>query len=450
MTIASDPDLFEPLVAAGIVELTARFQAGSATPVDSLHVYLSRIQRLNPVLNAFLVVDNERALDAASASAARWAAGAPLSRLDGLPVGVKANIAVEGLPWHGGVGAYRDRIAERDAEVVATLRRSGAVIVGLLNMHEAALGATSDNVAFGRCHNPYRRDVTPGGSSGGSAAAVAAGLCAAALGTDTLGSVRIPSAFCGVFGHKPAPGQISVASVMPLSKSWDTVGFHVRSARDGEALLSVLTARPMPPHEPKLSTLTCGILDLAGRIALHRDTVAAFERTVAAVAAAGLRIQRIEMPDHDVAAVRRDAMLVVAIDALNEHAAALERTPQAFSEALKSVLRWADRQPRITQQAAHDHLSMAAATLKQRFEPFDMILTPTTPGPAFAVGQPSPANIADFTLLANLTGLAATAFPVGMGSEALPLSNQIMSRDGALALRLAGRFSTSPPPPPRA
>jgi aspartyl-tRNA(Asn)/glutamyl-tRNA(Gln) amidotransferase subunit A len=129
-----------------------------------------------------------------------------LSLFDGVPIAIKANIAVKGLPWHGGIEAYRDRIAERDAVSVQALRLAGAVIVGVLNMHEAALGATNDNLAFGRCHNPYRHGFTPGGSSGGSAVAVAAGLCAAALGTDTLGSVRIPAGYCGVFGCKPTHG----------------------------------------------------------------------------------------------------------------------------------------------------------------------------------------------------------------------------------------------------
>jgi aspartyl-tRNA(Asn)/glutamyl-tRNA(Gln) amidotransferase subunit A len=437
MTIASSPDLSEPIVAAGVVDLTALFQAGAATPVEALAVYLSRIQRLNPALNAFLVVDTERALRDATASAARWAAGAPLSRIDGVAVGVKANIAVEGLPWHGGVGAYRDRIAARDADMVATLRRAGAIIIGLTNMHEAAFGATSDNLAFGRCLNPYRPDVTPGGSSGGSASAVAAGLCAAALGTDTLGSVRIPSSFCGVFGHKSTPGQISTVGVMPLSPTLDTVGVHARSAPDGAALLAALMDAPAPPAEIDLSSLTCGVLDLSGQIDLHPDVAQAFERWVEAMQAAGLRTQRIALPGYDVAAVRRDALLVVEIEALRQHAAPLEQAPEGFSPALRSMLQWAARQPQTTWPPAYARLAVAAAALKTAFAPYDVILTPTTPTPAFPFDQAPPATLADFTLMANIAGLAATAAPAGFGRDGLPLSVQVMSRSDVLGLELA-------------
>ena len=180
--------------------------------MQAADVYLGRIERLNSLWRTPSCSWIARARFAeAAASTARWAAGAPLSPLDGVAIGIKANIAVRGLPWHAGVAAYRERIAHEDADCVMALRKSGAVILGVLNMHEAALGATTDNIAFGRCHNPYRHDFTPGGSSGGSAAAVSGGLCAAALGTDTLGSVRIPAAYCGVFGHMPPRGRLSTA-----------------------------------------------------------------------------------------------------------------------------------------------------------------------------------------------------------------------------------------------
>jgi aspartyl-tRNA(Asn)/glutamyl-tRNA(Gln) amidotransferase subunit A len=128
--------------------------------------------------------------------------------LGDLTLGIKSNIAVAGLPWTGGMGLRRDIVAARDAEVVRRLRDAGAAILGTLNMHEAALGATTDNAFNGRTHNPHRHGHTPGGSSGGSGAAVAAGLCDAALGTDTLGSIRIPAAYNGVYGLKPTHGAV--------------------------------------------------------------------------------------------------------------------------------------------------------------------------------------------------------------------------------------------------
>ncbi|MDP9102540.1 MAG: amidase, partial [Pseudomonadota bacterium] len=189
-----------PIMAAGIAGLRALYADRAVTPVEATDAYLSRIRGLDGALGAFVHVDAEGAHAAAHASAERWRTGKALSPIDGAPIAVKANIAVRGFPWHAGIEAYRTRIAEEDAECIRALRAAGAVILGLTNMHEGAFGATTDNPTFGRTHNPWRHGTTAGGSSGGSGAAVAAGLCAGALGSDTLGSVRIPASFTGTYG----------------------------------------------------------------------------------------------------------------------------------------------------------------------------------------------------------------------------------------------------------
>ena len=153
---------------------------------------------------------------------------------------IKSNIAVAGLAWTAGIGAYRQRIATSDAFVVERLRLAGATIVGSVNMEEAALGAVTDNPHFGRTHNPRRIGYTSGGSSGGSAAAVAAGLARVALGTDTMGSCRIPAACCGVVGFKPSFGRISVRGVEPLSRRLDHVGVLAATVKDVQTCFNVL------------------------------------------------------------------------------------------------------------------------------------------------------------------------------------------------------------------
>ena len=168
------------------------------------------LQRANAPLNAFLDWD----LNATGGTGA----------LAAVTVGVKANIAVKGLPFHAGLAGLQDRIAERDAEVVSRLRAAGAVILGTLNMEEAALGSKTDNPHFGPVQNPHRIGFSPGGSSGGSGAAVAAGLCDVALGTDTMGSVRIPAAHCGVYGFKPATGRVSQDGLEPADSALDAIG----------------------------------------------------------------------------------------------------------------------------------------------------------------------------------------------------------------------------------
>jgi aspartyl-tRNA(Asn)/glutamyl-tRNA(Gln) amidotransferase subunit A len=437
-------DFTDSIVASGVVGLTEMFATGAATPVDALEVSLSRIERFNGALNAVLAIDRQGAARDADASRRRWASCEPLSLFDGVPIAIKANIAVKGLPWHGGIEAYRDRIAERDAVSVQALRLAGAVIVGVLNMHEAALGATNDNLAFGRCHNPYRHGFTPGGSSGGSAVAVAAGLCAAALGTDTLGSVRIPAGYCGVFGCKPTHGLLSMGGVMPLSPTFDDLGVLARSARDVAAVMGVLM-NGGADHGETSTPIRCGVIDLADQDELDASVRGAFEQAVEAAHAAGWRVERLALDSWDATAMRRLSLLIVEVEALAEHGAMMERNPSGFSSALTGMLHWAARQSPDRVAHAYLQLRSSAEGLRRQLCGFDAILTPTTAAPAFSFDTAAPVDQADFTLLANISGLAATAFPLGLGPDGMPVSAQIISGSDALAIQLAGRLARSAP-----
>jgi aspartyl-tRNA(Asn)/glutamyl-tRNA(Gln) amidotransferase subunit A len=400
-------------------------------PDEVVADYLARIEAQNPALNAFLDVDTENALAAARASTARFAAGAPLSAIDGMAIGVKANIAVAGLPWHAGIGAYRGRIATKDAACVAQLRAAGAIILGTLNMHEAALGATNDNEVFGRCHNPHRHGFTPGGSSGGSAAAVAAGLCAVALGTDTMGSVRIPAAYCGVFGHMPAFRTISTEGIVPLSWTLDHVGILGRTSADILSVLSVLA--PAPVRTGK----NIAVLDLAGRTEIDASVTTAFAAIVEKARAAGFTTTRIDLPEYDPAAMRRICLLIAEAEANVTHEAALTADPEGFSQPLRAMLGWAARQPAPKLAAAYRQLALTGARIRAALAPFDALLTPTTGTAAFPFDSPAPASQADFTLLANIAHLEATAFPIGTTADGMPLSAQFLSSAPGQTLALA-------------
>jgi aspartyl-tRNA(Asn)/glutamyl-tRNA(Gln) amidotransferase subunit A len=428
------------VVSAGVVGLAACFERRQFSPVQALEAYVARIQDRNPALNAFLERDDAGAALAARASSERWATGTQLSPLDGVPIAVKANIAVAGLSWHGGIAAYRARVAAADARCVADLRRAGAVILGILNMHEAALGVTNDNPAFGRCHNPTRHGFTPGGSSGGSAAAVAAGLCAAALGTDTMGSVRIPAAFCGTFAHKPTHGLVAMAGIMPLSPTLDDAGVLARSAADLEAVLRIIA--PAAPFAGP-SQIRCGILDLSNRPNLDPALAGAFATAANAAAASGWQIEPLRLNGWDEAAMRRLTLLIVETEALAEHRQMQSRNPNGFSPELTGMLHWAARQPQAKIAQAYHDLQAAAAELRHAFSRFNAILTPTTPSPAFDFATPPPAGLPDFTLLANIAGLPATAFPIGLSPDGLPLSAQIIAAADRMAIHLAGVLAST-------
>jgi len=405
-----------------------------------LETYLARIEQVNPAIHAFVDLDIEGARDAAKASSHRWASGLALSPLDGCLVGVKANIAVAGLPWTAGIGAYRDRVADRDAACVARLRAAGAIILGTLNMEEGALGAVTDNPWFGRTQNPWRAGYTAGGSSGGSGAAVAAGLCAVALGTDTMGSVRIPSAYCGVFGIKPRYAAISEEGVMPLSPSLDHVGVHARSAGDCAAVLAeIAVPDPASPNAP------LAVLDVTDRASLPDDVRAAFVALVAAAEAQGVLEGSVPL-DIDLGRLRRRGLLISEAEGFAEHAAMLQARPDGFSETFASMLRWGAAQPPAKLAEARTEI----AAMKERVEVLigDRLglLCPTTGAPAFPFGDPVPADQADITCLANVAGLPAVAFPMGLSRDGLPLSAQIIGRDSQAILGLAGRLAVTLPP----
>lgn len=427
----------DPVVAAGVAGLSAAFASGSARPDAVLEVYLERVGRLNPTIRAFVDLDVEGARDAAKASTHRWASGMALSPLDGCVIGVKANIAVAGLPWTAGIGAYRDRIAERDAACVARLRRAGAIILGILNMEEGALGAVTDNPWFGRTQNPWREGFTAGGSSGGSAAAVAAGLCAAALGTDTMGSVRIPSAYCGVFGIKPRFGAVPNEGVTPLSPSLDHVGVHARSAEDCTRVLAVIG-----DADPAASSGTMAVLDVTGRAALSEDVRAAFAVLVARAGAEGLVEGSVAL-DVDLGRLRRRGLLISEVEGMAEHAAMMAERPEGFSSTFAGMLRWGAEQPTDKLAEAHAELALARAAVEALIGDRVGLLCPITGAPAFAFGDPIPADQADITCLASIAGLPAVAFPMGLSRDGLPLSAQIIGRRSEEILALAGRLAAA-------
>ncbi len=414
----------------GVVALRAAFDAGELSPAAATDQYLERIARFDPALNAFTAVDAEGARAAAGESAARVAAGAARP-LEGVPIAVKANIAVRGLPWHGGFGAWRDRVAEADAEVVARLRAAGAVILGTLNLHEGALGATTDNPHFGRTHTPHRHGHTPGGSSGGSGAAVAAGLCAAALGTDTLGSVRIPSAYCGVAGLKPTNGLVPDAGLMLLVEKWDTIGPLARSVADVAAVFAELAPAGAARPVRRVATLSS-----ARDVPLHPAVADAFRLATGLLEGLGVPVEeRLTHIDHH--RVRLAGFVESTIEADARFGADMAAHPQGFSEAFRSSLAFGRRFAAPARAEGQKALAEAGAALRAVLQADDAILLPTAPQPAFPFDSEAPVSQADFTALANIAGLPALSLPAGWTGDGLPVAVQLVGRAGDEATLLA-------------
>src|SRR5277367_1313198 len=243
MPPATDTDL----IFASIEEIARFFRRRKLSPVELTKHILARIDQLNPKLNAYITVTSDLAL--AQAKKAETELFAPRGRkgysdrglLHGIPISLKDNIYTAGVRTSAGSKILKDFIPTEDAAVVGQLKDAGAVIVGKTNMHEFAYGVTSNNPHYGAVHNPWDLSRIPGGSSGGSAAALAAGLCYGSIGTDTGGSVRVPSSLCGVVGLKPGIGRVSTDGVIPLSPTLDFVGPLARTVRDAALLFSAIS-----------------------------------------------------------------------------------------------------------------------------------------------------------------------------------------------------------------
>ncbi|MFZ4690117.1 MAG: amidase [Polymorphobacter sp.] len=404
----------------------AEIRTGDAIAVTD--ACLDRIARFDGILRAFTAVDADGARAAAAESAIRIARG-EARPLEGVPIGIKANIDIEGLATTAGMAARRDSIATSDAAVVRLLREAGAVILGHLNMHEAALGATTDNEAYGVTENPHAIGRTPGGSSGGSGAAVAAGLCAAALGTDTLGSVRIPAAYNGVYGLKPTNGLVPDDGLVLLEPRFDCIGPLARSVADLAAVMAVLA--PLGDAGPLLRVATLAAVDTAD---LQPAVRAGFDAAVAALRGLGLAVTGGLAPELDLAAVRTAGFIASARSAGAIFAA--DRAAGGISARFAKLLDIGDAATPESLAAGEAVIAAAAATLHRLLDDHDVLLLPTAPQAAFAHGR-APLNQADFTALANVAGLPALSLPAGFSAEGLPVGVQIIGRAGSEASLLA-------------
>ncbi|MGL5838559.1 MAG: amidase [Sphingorhabdus sp.] len=383
------------------------------------------LERANARLNAFADFD-------------RSAQGGE-GKLAGLTVGIKANIMAKGLPWTAGMELFRNRIADRDADVVARLRAEGAAILGSLNMEEAALGSKTDNPWFGATQNPHRLGYTPGGSSGGSGAVVAAGLCDVALGTDTLGSIRIPAAHCGVYGFKPATSRVSQDGLEPADLAFDAIGPLTRDLDLLEKVARIISDFGGGDVSGSGATL-------AGYgVEQHPDIVSAFANVVEALADPPAPVRL----DWELGRVRFAGFVHVA-RAMAAHLRLAD--PAKLSDLLRKLIAYGPRRKQADWEQDQAVLADVRSTIRNIVDAHGFIILPTTPNPPFPHNEDEPAGQADFTCLASIAGLPALSLPMGWTGDGLPLGVQLVGAEGqevglfALAQRLDTALAAYRPP----
>jgi len=429
-----------------VTELARLLRAKKLSPVELLRAYLERIERLNPRLNAYLTVMAESALREARQAEREIARGKWRGPLHGIPVALKDNIWTRGVRTTAGSKVLADFVPQQDAALVTHLRSAGAVLLGKTHLHEFAYGVTSNNVHYGPARNPYDLERIPGGSSGGSAIAVAAGLCAAAVGTDTGGSIRIPAALCGVVGFKPAFGSVSVDGIVPLCASLDHAGPIARTVEDVALLYEVMreavsanlrrTARPVRLGWPR---------------DYFFDRVAP-EVTAAVHAARSLLEKRgvkfVPLSLSQVEAANRATLPVALAEAHQYHRAAGYFPSRAadYSDDVRGRLEKGSQITAADYLDAREVFRRSTAEFEKCAEHVDAIVAPTTPIPApliredrvsiDGVEEDVRGALLRFCRPANLWGAPAISIPCGATPEGLPIGLQLIGFAGRESILL--------------
>ena len=447
---------------ASAAEIAGAVATGKASALGVTEAALARIAGRDRAVNAFTAVTAERARRTARAVDAARAAGQPLGPLAGVPFAAKNLFDVKDLPTLAGSKINRDRApATRDATLIERLEAAGAVLVGALNMGEYAYDFTGENVHDGPSRNPHDPTRMTGGSSGGSGAAVAAGLVPLALGSDTNGSIRVPASFCGLFGLKPTYGRLSRARSFPFVASLDHVGPLARTARDLALAYDAMqghdpddlvsTERPI---EPTLPALVRGTQDLRIAVAggyfrrgAYPEALAAVDRVATALGAT----REIEIPQAERA--RAAAYIITATEGAALHLARLRQRPRDFDPAVRDRLIAGALVPATSVAQAQKFRRWYRERVLALFEEVDAILAPATPCPAPATGQqifvldgvelPLRPNIGIHTQPISFIGLPVVVVPVPLAP--LPIGVQIIAAPWRedVALRIAHALETA-------
>jgi aspartyl-tRNA(Asn)/glutamyl-tRNA(Gln) amidotransferase subunit A len=423
-------------VPAWVDSVDARSRTSAAEMVANA---LARAYASQASVNAYVSFSDAAGSDAKRIDAAHPTR--PLQRLLGMPVGVKDNIDVRGLACTAGSDFFRDRIAESDATAVARLRLTGAIVIGKTNLHEFAYGATNDNPFYGRCRNPWNPELISGGSSGGSAAAVAIDSCAVALGSDTGGSGRIPAAFCGITGFRPSFGAVSRSGVFPTSPSLDTIAVMARDVDDvaaafhalaGYDALDVMSEHPAPQAViPGPRICKIGLVDTANAADVDRDIGSAVKHAADTFQSAGHEV--VDLGDPGLELAFDACNTIMKCEALSVHAERLRTEPSRFGEDTRRRLELGREITGAELAAAYGHQATwvrAIETLFRDGDGYDALLLPTTPSPPLRAD--SLETIATTAQLARLTypwSLARTpvlSLPCGQTRDGLPIGMQLV------------------------
>ncbi|MBI3478271.1 MAG: amidase [Acidobacteria bacterium] len=424
-----------------IQELSRQIRDRSLSPVELTRNCLQRVESLNPKLNAFITVLADSALADARRAEAEIQSGHNRGPLHGIPLGLKDIVDTAGVRTTAASALFKDRIPPEDAEVVRRLREAGAIILGKQNLHEFAYGGSCMVSFFGEVHNPWDTARITGGSSGGSAASVAAGMGIAAIGTDTAGSIRLPAAYCGLVGLKATHGRVSARGVIPLSWSYDHVGPIAASVHDAAAMLQVLAGYdPADPASVDMAVpdytvaidrvptkLRIGIPRAFFFEALHSEVAAAIDKAIEVFRGLRVEIREVKLD------VPTDRTLSSA-EAYAFHEPFVAKTPELYQAATLGRIQSAANTSAAAALRARRELDAERHSIRKIFDEVDILLTPAVPVPPPAIAdlkaKPETLRPAELLMLRNtrpfnVWGLPTISIPCGFTSDKLPIGLQL-------------------------
>ena len=456
------------LAYASVSELAARIRSRDLSPVAVVDALLARIERCG-VLNAFITVTADAAHAQAASAEREIAAGRYRGPLHGIPVSLKDIIGTKGIRTTRGSRIFADHIPTEDATVTARLYHAGAVLLGKNALHEFAFGVTTNNPHYGPTRNPWRLDRIPGGSSGGSGAAVAAGLGPVSIGTDTGGSIRIPAALCGIVGLKPTYGRVSRHGVFPLSWSLDHVGPLTRTVEDAALVLQAIAGpdprdpstlgQTVPEFTSRLATpitgLRVGVLTDEYHREVADDVRAPFRAALDVLAERGLDLEDVAFPRANEA--RTAAATVLFAEAASVHERWLRDRAADYGVDTLALLQqgqFITATQYLRAQRVRTLIVNEVGTLLRRYA---ALVLPAIPVVAPAIGQPTVTlggrsgetrgAVTRLVRLINLVGLPAITVPCGFGADGLPVGLQVVGRamDEPTVLAIAHAYERATP-----
>ena len=413
-----------------------------ASSVQLTEACLKRIDAYNPSLNAFITITRDQALATAREMDAELKNGKWRGPLHGIPVALKDNIDTAGIRTTAASGVFKDRVPMDNAEVVVRLKKAGAIFLGKLNLHEFALGGTSAVTYFGPVHNPWALDHHPGGSSGGSGAAIAANLCIAALGTDTGGSIRIPASHCGIVGLKPTYGRVSTRGVIPMSWTLDHVGPMCKTVEDAAILLSVIagydqsdpsTVNLTVPDYARavrtpVSKLRLGVPKVGFFENLHPEVAKSLETARGVLGKITAGVREVDIP------AAGSVTDVWNPEIYAYHTPWITKSPELYQPATRTLIQQAaETKSGVYAQARH-HVDLVRRDITRVFTDVDLLITPTQRTPAGLIipaqhggnaGGGGGAGALNNTAAFDIYGLPTISVPCGFSSDGLPIGLQI-------------------------